>query len=136
MAKKSDDAAPPVKLPATLAACADLYYALQQDRLAAEKVAAAIEEKEKYVKEHLILNLPAADATGVAGKVARVTRRTKVIAQVRDWALFNAYILKLKRPDLLQRRLNESAIGELWDAKKKVPGVEPFTVVTLSVSKV
>jgi hypothetical protein len=138
VAKKPDPAAEPpplVKLPKTLGACADLYASLRDERLAAEKVAAAIGEREKFVAEHLINSISAADSTGVAGKVARVTRRTRVVAQVKDWALFNAYVLKVKRPDLLQRRLNEAAIGELWDAKKVVPGVEPFTIVSLSVAK-
>jgi hypothetical protein len=136
MPKKTEAAPPPLKMPKTLGACADLYGRLRDDRLAAEKVAAEIAKREAEAREHLIKMIPAADTTGVSGKVYRVTRHVKKVPQVKDWALFYAHVKRTGHFELLQKRLGEAAIGERWDAGKSVPGVEAFTAVTLSVGKV
>jgi hypothetical protein len=62
--------------------------------------------------------------------------QTKVVPQVQDWPTLHKYILRTKDFSLLQRRLSESAIKERWDDSKKVPGVEPFNAVKVSVTKV
>ena len=124
------------KPPKTLGACADLYFTLREQRLAAQKIADAIEVNERAIREHIILTLPKSEASGVAGKLARVSRVIKQVPQIKDWSAFYAYIKKTGSFDLLQRRPGEAAIQERWDAGKVVPGVESFTVVTLSVSKV
>lgn len=124
------------KFPKTLAACADRLFELREKRLEEQKKVDAIEAEEKAVKEHLIQNLPKSEASGVAGKLCRVTVITKPVPQVQDWDKFYAYVGKTKSFDLLQRRLTDTAIKERWEAGKKIPGVEPFNVVTLSVNKV
>lgn len=130
MAKK------PFTMPKTLGACADLVFTLRQERLAAQKVVDEIGEREQAVKKHLIDNLPKSQAGGIAGRLARVSITTKTIAQVKDWDAFYKYVLKTKDMSLLQRRLGTAAVQERWDAKKPVPGVEPFNVVDLSIVKV
>ena len=124
------------KPPKTLGACADLYFTLREQRLAAQKIVDAIEVNERAIREHIIKTLPQSEASGVAGKLARVSRVVKLVPQVKDWAAFYAHIKKTGSFDMLQRRVGEAAIQERWDAGKVVPGVESFTVVTLSVSKV
>ena len=121
--------------PKTLGACADLLYKLREERLTQVKVVTAIEDQEKLLREHIIQNLPKSDQKGAIGKLGKVTLGSKTVAQVKDWDLFYKYIAKSKNFALLQRRPGESAIQEIWDAKKPVPGVEPFTIVTLSVTK-
>ena len=46
-----------------------------------------------------------------------------------------AHIRKTKDFSLLQRRLAAPAIKERWEAGKKVPGVEPFAILKVSVVK-
>jgi len=138
MSEPATDGGPPpgLEVPKTLGACADLYFKLRNERLAAQKGVDAIEAREKYMMNHLIKHLPAADASGVAGKVARVTRHVKRVPTVKDWAALYVYIKKTGAFELLQRRVADAAVKERWDAGKQVPGVEAFTTVTLSVAKV
>lgn len=142
MAKPDTAKSPPTKatplraIPKTLGACADALYTARAERHALNKEAAAIEEFEKRLKDHIIATLPKSDSTGVAGKIARVTTVTKMVPTVEDWPKFHAYVKKTGAFELLQKRLADTAINERWDAGKTVPGVVPFNVVTVSVTKV
>lgn len=138
MSDAEKPAKPTVAMPKTLGACADLYFATRERRLAAEKVAAAIKADENAIQEHLIRLMPNEETSQVAGKTAYVKRQVKKIAQVKDWDAFGKYVLKTKRLDLLQRRVSDTAIKDVVDAAKgKVPpGIEFFTVVSLSTGKV
>jgi hypothetical protein len=127
---------PKFKFPKTLGACADRLYELRQKRLEEQKKVDAIEAEEKALKEHIIQNLPKSEASGVAGKLARVTVVTKEVPQVRDWDAFYKYVKKTGSFDLMQRRLTEAAVKERWEAGKEIPGVERFQAVTVSINKV
>ena len=64
---------------------------------------------------------------------ASVSITTSVVADVKEWDSFYAFIAKNKFFHLLQRRVSEPAYRELLDAGKKVPGVLPFTKKKLNV---
>ena len=124
------------KFPKAMGACADRLFELREKRLEEQKKVDLIEAEEKAIKEHIIQNLPKSEASGVAGKLARVTVITKQIPQVQDWDKFYAYVAKTKSFDLLQKRLTDTAVKERWENGKKIPGVESFGAVTLSINKV
>ena len=110
------------KFPKALGACADLVYSLRQERLAAQKVVDALEEKEKALREHIINTLPKSEATGAAGKLARVTVMTKDVPQVKDWEKFYAYVKKNNAWDLMQRRRGRRRRHRgLWPALHRQP---------------
>ena len=123
------------KFPKQLGMCADLLYQIREKRLEKQKEVDAIETEEKALKEHIIQTLPKSEASGVAGKVARVTVVTKQIPQVKDWDTFYKHIKKTGDFDLLQRRLTDTAIKDRWENGKKIPGVESFNAVTVSLNK-
>lgn len=122
--------------PKTLGACADRIFTLREERKAAQKIVDAIEAEEKALKEHIIQTLPKSQASGVSGKLANVKTITKNVAHVEDWDKFYAHVKKTGSFDLMQKRLSDTAIQERWEGKKVVPGVVPFPVVTISVTKV
>ncbi len=125
-------------IPKSLAKCADDYYETRNERLAIEKSAEALKEKESLLKNHLIENLPKSLATGVAGKLCRVAAVTKTIPQVKDWDKFYEYVAKNRSKGgfaLLNRAVNAAAVKDIWEAGKTVPGVESFNAVTLSINK-
>jgi hypothetical protein len=124
------------KLPKTLAACADLLYSIRESRLALNRQAEELETQEKLIKEHLINTLPKSEASGVAGKLARVTIVTKLVPQTSDSDALHAYIKKTGDWDLLQGRLSDKAVRLRWEAGKTVPGVEAFQTVSVSINKV
>ena len=124
------------KLPKTLAACADLLYQTKAARLLLAKQVDDLAKRETLLKDHLIDNLPKGDASGIAGKVARVSVETKVIPKVEDWDKLHTFIKKTGAWELLGRTISATAVKERWEAKKVVPGVGTFNAFTVSCTKV
>src|SRR5574337_1432668 len=110
------------KFPKTLAACADRLYELREKRLAGQKLVDEVEAEEKALKAHLIEQLPKSEASGVAGRLCRVSVVTKQIPQVTDWTALYAHIKKTGSFDLLNRALNKRAVEERYAAGKTVAG--------------
>lgn len=123
--------------PKSMGACADLLADTREKRLAADKVAEALKAEENRLKEHIINSLDKS-STGAAGKHHMVRVIIKQKPQVREWDKFYAYVHKNKAFDLLQRRLSETAIiDRMMEARgKKLPGIEMFNTVDVSLTKV
>lgn len=129
---------PPIKLPKTLAACADLYYTTMQARLAKDKEAAELKAAESYIAEHLIQNLPKGEATGISGKLCSVRVENKKTFRVTDWDKLWTYVFKNKSkgsPALLQRRISTEAIQDIVNSGKTVDGVESYGYPVVRYSK-
>lgn len=124
------------KFPKALGACADKLFELRNKRLDMQKEVDKMAAEESALKEHIINTLPKSEASGVAGKLARVTVVTKQIPQVKDWDAFYKYVKKTGSFDLMQKRLTDAAIKERWEAGKEVPGVEHFNAISVSINKV
>lgn len=133
---KTEQAKPKFKLPKTLGACADQLFTVRQQRLEIQKQIDELQAQESALKEHIINTLPKSEASGVAGKLARVTVVTKQVPQIKDWDAFYKHVKKTGDFELMQRRLADTAIKERWEAGKEVPGVEHFNAVTVSINKV
>lgn len=125
-----------LKIPKTIGECADLLYATQEKRLAVAKQVTELEAQEVLLREHIIAELPKSKTTGVAGKRARVSVYNSEVPQVKDWDAFYKYVKKNNAFELMQKRLSTKAIDERLDAGEKLPGVERFTVVKVSLNKV
>jgi len=100
----------------------------------AQKRDLAVREKElnaKYDAVELQL-LELMDAEGVTkstGKTATAsltTTRNFSFIKEGGFEAFFAYASKIKRPDLVQRRISVPAVRELWGLKGAVPGLTPF----------
>ena len=136
MAEATTAPKPKFKMPKALGACADRLFTVRQQRLEVQKQVDLLQSEESAIKEHIINTLPKSEASGVAGKLARVTVVTKQVPQVKDWDAFYKHVKKSGDFDLLQRRLTDSAIKERWEAGKEIPGVEHFNAVSVSINKV
>jgi hypothetical protein len=122
-------------IPKSLALCADKLYEIRAARYAMQKEVDALAADEGLLREHLIANLPVSQASGITGRLAHVEIEKKTIPQVTDWPAFYKHILKTKDFSLMQRRVNDGAIKERWEAKKVVPGVGKHTTKVLSVTR-
>jgi hypothetical protein len=122
--------------PATLGACADELYQLREQRLAAQKIVDALASQEARLREHVIHELEAQGATAVSGQLARAGVTFTQLGRVADWDKFYAHVLATKDFSLMQRRLNDGALRERWEAAETVPGVVPFAVPKISLTKV
>jgi len=124
------------KFPKTMGGCADKVYELRQKRLDAQKIVDAIEEEEKALKEHIINTLPKSESSGVAGKLARVAVVVKDVPQVGDWPAFYKHIKKTGAFELMGRSISKAAVEEVLATGKKIPGIQIFHAVSLSINKV
>jgi hypothetical protein len=129
------------KVPKSLAACADDLFTTRNQRLALDKQVESLKSREAALKEHLINKLPKSQASGISGLLARVTIGSKTKPVAADWDKIHKYIAAnfKKNPGvfaLLQRRLGEETIQEMWKNGVKVPGIEPMDIPTVSINKV
>jgi hypothetical protein len=148
------------KVPETLGACADLILRLRVTKSALQAEVDKVDAQISAVEQNLINKLPADDADGVVGRLAKAVIQSKTIPTVEEdgWPKVYAFILEsaiaegmkkgvrnaqmLARTvaekanfDLLQRRLNTRAVTDRWEAKEAVPGVTKFIKKTVSVTK-
>jgi hypothetical protein len=124
------------ELPKTLGQCADLLYQTREKRYALQRRILELEEVERALKTQIIDTLPKSDASGVAGRVARVSVVEKVRPQAEDWSLIHQYVKRKGAFELLQRRLNTAAVEERLEAGEQIPGIVLFHDKTVSINKV
>lgn len=122
-------------VPKTVAAAADMLYAIREERLDMEYQVSLLAKKEAQVKEFLINHLPKQEATGVRGHTAQVTIERKDVPTAENWALVWKYVKSHNATDLLQHRLNDKAVRARWEHGVKIPGVKKFTTVTVHCTK-
>lgn len=123
------------KVPKTLGACADLLHDVREERYRLQKLVAAQEAKETVLEEHIIRTLSDTEG-GAIGLRYKAVKERKTKPVVKDWPAFWTYVFRNKASEFLQRRISDGAIQERWDAGKKIPGVETFTYIKLSLTKV
>jgi hypothetical protein len=122
--------------PKVLGKLADELYSLREAKAKLNKQVAKLEEREGVVRETLIENLPKSSATGVSGQRANAKVVTKQEPQAKDWPTIYKWILKTKDFSVLNRAVNRASVRERWEDGRKVPGIEPFTVVSVSVTAI
>lgn len=124
------------KIPKKIGAIADMLYSTRQERLEVNRVVEEFKERETQLKDYIIENLPKSDATGASGKLANVRVVNDSQYRVEDWDLFYAHIKKTGHFDLLNRAINQTAIGERFENGKPVPGIGTYVITKVSVTKV
>lgn len=95
----------------------------------------ALDEFSKKLKAYLLQELEDAGLESAGGKVGQISINEKKIATVEDWDKFYKYIKRTDGFDMLNRAINQKAIAERLDAKKKVGGIDTFDKKTLSLTK-
>jgi hypothetical protein len=123
------------KFPATIGGCVDQLYKLRAERLKVQKKAEELGSNETALRDHILNTFSKDNIEGAKGKLATAGISRRTVANVEDWDQLYKYVLKNKAFDLLQRRVNDSAYRERLEQNEVVPGLKPFQVVTLSLSK-
>jgi hypothetical protein len=113
----------------------DILYKLRQERKNVEDSADTIKKMETLVEDYLLDAMPKAELTRLSGKLANVSISKKVMPTLVDREKLNVFIKKHNAYDLYQSRLSPTAVAERWDAGLEIPGVDRFTKVSLSVTK-
>lgn len=128
----------------SLEAIADAYGQYRQDRLAQEKVVKSVQERETTLSNHLIENVSKGDGRGKTGMLWQILIKSKTVVQVTDWDAYWGWIFKTKRKDLVQRRVADGAIKEIWESNANlppskqidIPGVSRVEVPVISLTQV
>lgn len=127
------DAPVPAKL---LGEVADYYWRVKEERLKADKVSAALKEKETQAHELIVNQLRQQEIAAIGGSTVILEVKEDYKPHVTDWSKFYATILATQDFSLLERRPSVSACKERWELNEAVPGVEKFPVYKLSKRKV
>lgn len=126
-----------LKAAKTPAARADLLYEIEHNEL--KKARDAYNAVDKFTKklEAWFIQEFHDDQRGVTGKLARVEIKSKTIGRVpaESWPIFYKYIQRKGEFDLLNKALNQKAISARWEVKKEIPGVVPYPVKSVSLTK-
>lgn len=123
-------------MPPSMGLCADLYHEVRELRLAMAKEVAEVEAREKEIKEHIIANLSKSLDTGAAGLKYRAQIVMKTSPRIQDWGVFCSFVRKNDRFDLLQKRVSDTGIKDLWADRADVPGIERVNVPDVSITKI
>jgi len=115
---------------------ADFLYVADEQRLSLGKEVEAMKKFIALLERWFIQELPESDATGVAGKIARIQVKRKERAVPEDWDKLYTHIKKKGEFELLNRALNAKAVRERWEAGIQIPGVGKFVYKDVSVTKV
>lgn len=124
------------RFPATIGACVDALYRRRQERLDLERSVERLKEGERDLRDHVLGLLNRSKLDGAKGSLATCAVTRKRTWKVSEWPRFWKWC---RANDALgvyvQKRLSTEAVGEYAAAGGEVPGVEPFDVVDLSVTK-
>lgn len=102
-------------------------------------LAAKVEEmkrEEDAMEDQIFAQFSKQELEGARGRRAQASIGRHDYPTAEDWEKTDAYIIKTKSLDLLQRRLSVEAVRERWKDGVDVPGVGKFTKVTLHLSKI
>lgn len=123
-------------MPATFGAACDLLHDVRTARLTAEKAAEPLKGRESEVREYLIQNISKSEDGGAIGKRYKGVIVEKRKPAVKDWEKFFDFVAAEKRFDLLQKRVSDKPVMELYEEGKLPPGIETALIPELSLTKI
>lgn len=123
-------------IPKSVGRCADEYAEVRELRLAMQKEVDTVQKRESELREFIIENLSSGDDTGAAGLKYRAQIKIDIKPTVKDWDKVFDFIVENDRFDLLQKRVSDKAIKEIWGENETVPGIEKINVKTVSITKI
>lgn len=123
------------EIPVGIGPKADEYMVVRDHRLALEKEARSVKDRETEIFNSIMSTLDESTETGGVGKMYRVQRVEKDVTNVKDWDAVWKHIQKTGDFNLLQKRLNDKAAKEMIEGGDALPGVAMEKVATLSFNK-
>ena len=126
----------------TIGSLADQRWALKLKKAEADKVVKDIESVIKALETTIIEMLDSQDTRKGEGKLCSISINSSIQPSTVDWDAYIKFVAAGKRTDktaylhLVQRRVSVEAWRELLEMGVNVPGIEPFTARTLSVTAI
>lgn len=126
--------------PAKLGDCIDHLYKARAARLTLQKeqeeALDKLKAEEEAIKQHIINTFKKSEIEGAKGKVAQASVKRLDKYRPKDFLAVWAWARKEDQPQIFEKRLAQTAMQELIEAKVSVPGVETYTIIDLNLSKV
>jgi molecular chaperone GrpE (heat shock protein) len=114
----------------------DKLYSLREEKRELKQQIKEIDETYSQIESNLISMLQEQEMDTGKSKLASATISTSIVPAVDDWEAFYGFIVESNQPFLLERRPSVTAYRDLLQAGEEVPGVSPFTKVSLSLRKI
>jgi hypothetical protein len=111
----------------TIGSNIDEIWKIREQKRAKEAEIKKLDTDIAELEAKLLERMDSEDTTKSAGRSATASITTSVVANVENWDLLWPWIAKNKYFHLVQKRVNDPGIRELWEKHKTVPGVQPFT---------
>jgi hypothetical protein len=92
-----------------------------------------IEEEIRALEAVVIERLDQEGVEKATGRTASVSVSENIVANITDFDALCAFVKKTGYFHLFQRRVTDTACRELWEQKKAIPGLEPFTKRRLNI---
>lgn len=122
----------PAKMPSKIGDLIDLGWAIKMERMVLENEAAKLKQAENFMKNFLLKSFGKEKIGQSVGTKGKANLHPKSIPQAKDWRKVQAWIKKTGRFDIMQRRLNEKAVNDTFEAKQTIPGIEFFKMTAIS----
>lgn len=119
--------------PPTMGALIDGIWALREKKRQHEADIKKLEEDIHEKEDELLARMDKEGIDKSTGKHATVSVSNTVVATIKDWDKFIAYVQKKKYFHLLQRRVSDTGCRELFEQGKSIDGLEPFNKRKLNV---
>ena len=120
----------------TLSELTDAWTEADEERLEANRAAAAATTKAEVLKHLLMAELKQNELTASGGQFFVAELKPKDVPTVNDWQALYRYIVEHDAFDLLHKRLGEKAISLRWEDDIEIPGVAKTEILTLTKRKV
>lgn len=113
----------------------DRLYDKRAERLERQREVDALQAEEESMKKTIVSLLEASSLEGAKGGIATASITRRTVANPVDWDKFYRYVKENDAFDLLHKRISDNAYRDRLEQGEAVPGLEPFTVVGLSLTK-
>jgi len=120
---------------AELGKLVDDFNVARNLRLAADKDAKRLKSIEVEMKDRILGEMIEQQVGFAAGMDIRVKRKTVNKPQAADWDQVYKYMVDNDAMDLVQKRLNATAVNDRFEDGITIPGIEFYEVNDLSIGK-
>lgn len=100
------------------------------------KIAGEFTACERDFEEYVINTFKKSELEGAKSGSLQLSISKRDVPTPKDWKKIWAHIKKTGETDLVQQRLSSTAVRARWKDNKIVPGVDKFTKIGISLTKV
>jgi len=115
--------------------CIAYLYYIKQKKARINKITKKLNEMAEATELLLIKKIKEQGVEGLHSGNISASISEETFGNIKDFEAFETYMKDSDSLFLLQRRLSQVAIRDLWASGETIPGVEAFTKTTLSLCK-